>query len=214
MRFTLKNMTQAVMILKMHEHLQSENQACHLKDDDALFRKDFYLNAEIMHSSDKVDEKIMSSSCGAYLFIDSNQNSIIRAGSTCTSFKQRYQEHTRSSKFTSENSRKSTLYCRYPHDEAHIDNGLKCMQRGKWSRVWLVSGLRWEKRYMQEIVDLFEWDTSVTSWLDKSNVSMTMIDKKEKMVSFLFETVLGLCIAPSMNVSSNPSYECFNGRSN
>ena len=64
------------------------------------------------------------------------------------------------------------------------------------------------------MIYLFEWNTRVTSCLDKSKVSMTMIDKKEKMVSFLFETVLGLCIAPSMNVSSNPSYECFNGRFN
>ena len=76
--------------------------------------------------------------------------------------------------------------------------------------IWCEMG----KEVYARIVDLFEWDTSVTSCLDKSNVSMTMIDKKEKMVSFLFETVLGLCIAPSMNVSLNPSYECFNGRFN
>ena len=59
---------------------------------------------------------------------------------------------------------------------------------------------------------LFEWDKNVTNSLKRSKTRGSMIDKKEKMVSFLFETILGVCIAPRLNVSSNPSYECFNGR--
>ena len=43
-------------------------------------------------------------------------------------------------------------------------------------------------------------------------MSAQLLDKQERMVSYLFETVLGLCIAGLNNISSNPSFECFNGR--
>ena len=109
-------------------------------------------------------------------------------------------------------SKESRLYCRYPHEEANIDDGTKMMMKGRWSDIKLVSGVRWVKQYREEIVNLFEWDESVTNSLENSKNRGSMIDKKEKMVSFLFETILGVCIAPNLNVSSNPSFECFNGR--
>ena len=48
--------------------------------------------------------------------------------------------------------------------------------------------------------------------ISKKKQFSSLKDKKGKMVSFLFETILGLYIAQSMNVSSNRSYQCFNGR--
>ena len=69
---------------------------------------------------------------GAYLMIDTTRNAIIRSGSTCTSFKQRYEEHTRSSKLRTSESKESRLYCRYPHEEANIDDGTKMMMKGRW----------------------------------------------------------------------------------
>ena len=62
------------------------------------------------------------------------------------------------------------------------------------------------------MINLFEWDESVENSLENSKNKGPMIDKKEKMILFLFETILGVCIAPSLNVSSNPSFECFNSR--
>ena len=61
-------------------------------------------------------------------------------------------------------------------------------------------------------MDLFVWDRSVLGGLKCNKTKGTLLDKKEHMVAYLFETVLGLCIANYKNISSNPSFESFNGR--
>ena len=91
------------------------------------------------------------------------------------------------------------------------DRALKLLQRGKWSDLKMVTGVRWAKEDREEVVGLFVWDQNVLQRLEKSKVRGDMLDKQERMVAYLFETVLGLSIAPSKNISSNPSYECFNG---
>ena len=112
----------------------------------------------------------------------------------------------------SNESRRSTLYSRYPHDEVKVDKGLEKVQRGTWSDIKVVLVVRWIKQYREAMVDLFHWDETVLNSLNISNMKMDLLDKKEKMISYLFETIVGLCISPLLNVSSNPSYESFNGR--
>ena len=132
--------------------------------------------------------------------------------STCTSFQQRYNGHTRSARLETDKSRKSILYWRYPHTLVEIDKGLENIQWGTWFDLKLVFGVRWTKKYRKQIIDLFEWDETVLTSLQNNKSIGSIVDKKERMVSYLFETMLGLCIALSSNVSSNPSFECFNGK--
>ena len=89
-------------------------------NEDALFHRGFSTNALLVHTNDH--ESIMKNSCGVYLFLDtSHKGAIIRAGSTCSSFEQRYKEHTIGAKLQSNESRRSISYSRYPHDEVKID---------------------------------------------------------------------------------------------
>ena len=75
----------------------------------------------------------------------------------------------------------------------------------------MVRGVRWAKEDKQSVVDLFVWDRNVLGGLNRNKMKASLLDKQEKMVAYLFETVLGLCIAGSKNISSNPSFESFNG---
>ena len=109
-------------------------------------------------------------------------------------------------------SRDNLFYCSYPHDSVQVDGALSRLQKGKWSDLQIVTGVRWTKEHRENIVDLFAWDKSVLGGLNHNRTKGTLLDKKERMVAYLFETVLGLCIASFKNISSNPSFESFNGR--
>ena len=89
---------------------------------------------------------------------------------------------------------------------------LRTLQRGSWSDLQMVTGVRWAKEDRENIVGLFVWDQNVLGGLNWNRMSAPLLDKQERMVSYLFETVLGLCIAGLNNISSNPSFETFNGR--
>ena len=113
-----------------------------------------------------------------------------------------------------EKSRESVLYSSYPHDSIKTTGALSALKRGKWSDLRLITGIRWAKHDVENVVKLFQWDQSIIRCLERNKVRGTLLDKQERMVAYLFETVLGLCIASSKNISSNPSFECFNGRFN
>ena len=121
-KFTLTNLKKAVVILKMHGHLHNDEKSVFLKEDDELYTTHFHIDADSLDSQQLTN---IQQCRGAYLMIDTTRNAIIRSGSTCTSFKQRYKEHTRSSKLRTSESKESRLYCRYPHEEANIDDGTK-----------------------------------------------------------------------------------------
>ena len=207
-KFTMANIHRGVALLRMHGHLrENEKSLNYLTMNDELFKKGFHLDSESLESNLE-----QSNDQGVYLYIDSNRDWIIRAGSTCTSFRKRHKEHTHSAKLKSDESKQSRLYCSYPHSTANNANFLQSMKRGEWSDLKIVTGVRWTKNNKENVVNLFKWDSFVVNMLQRSRVKLSLLDKKEKMVSYLFETILGLCIAPERNISSNPSYECFNGR--
>ena len=139
---------------------------------------------------------------------------IRRVGSTCTSFSRRHREHAQCAKLKTDEAKKSKLYSSYPHPDANNVDVSQSMKRGEWTDLKIVTGVRWAKKDKQNVVNLFKWDNFVVKMLEKSRVRGSLLNKKEKMVSYLLETILGLCIAPDKNISSNPSYESFNGRFN
>ena len=79
---------------------------------------------------------------------------------------------------------------------------LRGPQRGKWSDLKIVTGVKWVKEDRENVVGLFEWKQNILGELQRNRMRGTLTDKQERMVAYLFETVLGLCIASSMNISS------------
>ena len=59
---------------------------------------------------------------------------------------------------------------------------------------------------MQEIL---EFDSHIEAYLEKSMANKSLQYKKHRLVCYLFETVLALCIAPDENVSSSLGFESF-----
>ena len=59
---------------------------------------------------------------------------------------------------------------------------------------------------------MFEWYLHTEERLKQNRSELTLEKKKDRMVVYLFETVLALCIKEADNISSNPSFELFNGR--
>ena len=86
------------------------------------------------------------------------------------------------------------------------------LQRGWWSDIKSIASVRWKKEDSKNVVDMFDWDERTEERLKKNRSELTLEKKKERMVVYLFETVLALCIKDADNVSSNPSFELFNGR--
>ena len=86
------------------------------------------------------------------------------------------------------------------------------LQQGWWSDIKSIASVRWKKEDSKNGVDMFEWDERTEERLKKNRSELTLEKKKERMVVYLFETVLALCIKDADNVSSNPSFELFNGR--
>ena len=207
-RFALANMQHAVVILKMHGHLRDECNLTLFNYNDDLFKNDFHDKAEKLDNNDDEYKKER----GVYLYIDKSCSWVICAGCTCTSFAQRHNEHTKGAKLESEKTRDSLFYCSYPDDKVQVDGALSKLKKGNWSDLQIVTGVRWAKEHRENIVDLFAWDKSVLGGLNHNRTKGTLLDKKECMVAYLFETVLGLCIATFKNISSNPSFESFNGR--
>ena len=191
----------------MHKVLREQNNLSIFKFDNDLFHIDFYKVAEVLD----VRNNEYNNECGAYLFIDKICNQIICAGCTWTSFAQRHKEHTKGSKLDTEKSQESFLYCSYSHHYVQVDGFLRALQRGSWSDLQMVTHVRWAKGDRKNVVGLFVWDQNVLGGLNRNRMSAQLLDKQERMVSYLFETVLGLCIAGLNNISSNPSFESFNG---
>ena len=64
-----------------------------------------------------------------------------------------------------------------------------------------------------EIQNLFYWSDDVIQYLERKNVRgcNTPEDKKHRLVCYMFETILQLCLDKNDNVSQNPGCESFCG---
>ena len=138
---------------------------------------------------------------------------ILILGSTASSFVNRLVDHGKALYLKSGIAKQSKIYSSYPNEGATSANrGEGCCDAiGKWSQIKTSMPIGWEKDKSEELKKLFLWDASTMSGLERNKAKLTLAKKQERMLVYLFETVLHLCLSPSNNISSNPGYELFNG---
>jgi hypothetical protein len=110
-------------------------------------------------------------------------------------------------------SKESWLYGSYPSSDATIEakKATPCKQIGTWGDIKTSMAVGWIKDKSRVITELFEWDEVTMKRLEKNRAKLTIEKKQERMLVYLFETVLQLSLCPANNISSNPGYEIFNG---
>ena len=214
-----RNVNQAAIIVKMHGYLLEDEDLRFINSKDGLFIAGFANNSDIMKELELHDDNSeQTTQLGTYLNIDSRNGMVRQSGSTTTSFRQRiFIEHAKAARLKTDESKNSKFYCSYPSCEGDKDKESSHMvaqylQRGWWSDIKLIASVRWKKEDSKNVVDMFDWDERTEERLKKNRSELTLEKKKERMVVYLFETVLALCIKDADNVSSNPSFELFNGR--
>ena len=87
--------------------------------------------------------------------------------------------------------------------------------KGRWNYIKSSGIVRWNKKKEQnvrQILSLFQWDVVTLKRLEMKKTNGTIEEEKEQMVAYLFETIASLGLKPNDNISSNPSFEIFNGR--
>ena len=144
---------------------------------------------------------------------DSVRNQTIRAGSTASSFLNRLVDHGKVALLTNSVSKKSLFYSSYPNERATTQNKSEGCRNaiGSWNQIKTSMAIGWEKGKSEEVKKLFVWDESTMKGLERNQAKLTMAKKQERMLVYLFETVLHLCLSPRNNISSNLGYELFNG---
>ena len=63
---------------------------------------------------------------------------------------------------------------------------------------------------MKNVINLFEWSEYTEARLDNCK-HMTKIEKKNRMICYLFETALQMCLDTRLNVSKSYDNELFLG---
>ena len=209
-RWMEKNVSRAATILKLHGVIKNDSHLAFTQLCDSLFNKGAAMCEEFGHNEHE-NEKIKR--IGAYLMRDSLRDHLIRGGSTSTSFSQRLHEHYKASKLTTAASKESRLYGSYPSSDAKAEDkeATPCKQLGTWGDIKTSMAVGWTKDKSEMIKELFEWDEVTMKRLEKNRANLTMEKKQERMLVYLFETVLQLSLSPANNISSNPGYEIFNG---
>ena len=106
------------------------------------------------------------------------------------------------------------MYGKYPaEDNPNIREGFR---QGYFKNLLLCSALAFERDNVTHLVDtsvdgIFEWDVTTMNAINKWNVTGTTKEKQLILVSYLFELVYDLMIAPGNNVSVNGGFESCHG---
>ena len=152
--------------------------------DDHLLKNDFYNILEAISSRELCNNEHKKEQ-GVYLYIDKNCYWIMNNHCTCAYFVQRHNEHSKGAKLESENSRENLFYCSYPHDSVQVDGALSRLQKGKWSDLQIVTGVRWTKEQRENLMDLFTWDKSVLGGLNCNRTRGILLEKRRAYGSIL-----------------------------
>lgn len=81
----------------------------------------------------------------------------------------------------------------YPHKDSTFENSLAV---GTFQDLEFVPILRFKKGHISDIQNLFNWSDNVVHYLERKNVkgSNTLEHKKYRLVCYMFETIVQLCL--------------------
>ena len=86
-----------------------------------------------------------------------------------------------------------------------IDN----IRRGWFSDIEFSPGITFSESNKEAVQNLFKWDDDIISYLNTRQRARSLGYKKHRMICYLLETALELCLEPKHNVSSSLGFECF-----
>ena len=116
--------------------------------------------------------------------------------------------HPKGSKLANEKHRNNQFYCSYPSLCAQ-DKVIENLRKGWFSDIEFFPGIIFSERNKNDVQEILEFDSHIEAYLEKSMTNKSLQYKKHRLVCYLFETVLALCIAPDENVSSSLGFESF-----
>jgi hypothetical protein len=132
-----------------------------------------------------------------------------RAGSAAVSLKKRGDEHVRASMQRNDQDRDSLFYCTFPHQLS--DREKTESFEGHFQDLQHRVGLSYTKCKLDAIIGLLEWDQYTEVMLGKFKADLPMKEKKHRLICYLFESVLQLCLDTRLNVSRSYGNEYFLG---
>lgn len=207
-KFVKRNLPRSAAIVKLHGYVKGDENLLHLNQKDLLLCDNLDCNIINVNEQD-AQENGKYKRRGTYFMKDLVRMIILRAGMTQDSYYNRGLVHLKSSMLKTIIPRNSVLYASYPNSSASQDdkNATGIQQKGVWDQIQTMMAIGWDKESHGEIVSLFDWDASIIDVLKRSKAKRTLNEQKERMVLYLFETTLQLCLNPDHNISSNTGFE-------
>ncbi len=199
--WAFSNLGQVAAILKMNKMVKNDATLGLCDSDDGLFQPSFVQNHEMFTS---VTEKYL----GTYLAMDKNHGYFVRVGSAAVGCDKRtLVGHVKGSKQTTQDDGWSKFYSYYPDKSS--PSIIESIRRGWFSDIQFSPGIIFSEENKQSVHELFCWDDDIVAYLDTRQKARTLEYKKHRMVCYLFETALELCLEPKHNVSSSLGFESF-----
>ena len=196
----LTNMDRVSVLFMMLDYVRSRNTLKLTMESETLFSPNFINNHDSL-SEDQADQH------GCYVVFDGNRGIAIRAGMASNKFghknkmgkgRGRYNGH----KYASKQRSNSVFYNAYPHqDSSHKINGV---QKGVFQDLDFVPALKFLHEKREHVKELFDWDDDVITMLNKRRPSgcKTISDKKHRLVCYLFESTMQMCLGMGLTGNS------------
>ena len=148
---------------------------------------------------------------GVYILFDAVNHIWIRSGkeSPTTIANRFYIGHKKEARTSSKD-----LYGKYlTEDNQNIREGFR---QGYFKSLLLCFAFAFERENVTHLVDtsadrIFEWDVTTMNAINKWNVTGTTKEKQLVLVSYLFELVYELMIAPGYNMSISDGFKSCHG---
>jgi hypothetical protein len=200
------NLKRMAAILKLCGYVLPDRYIVTRSMKETLFRDDIDEMTELVNNTNGHE-------IGSYMYLFKPDKAIIkqwrRAGSASVGLHKRGTEHIRSSLQNNDNDRKSRFYRTFPH--VNSEKTKTSDFEGYFQELEQRVGISFEKGRASEVQSLFEWSDYTETCLDNSRLTLAKTELKTRMICYLFETVLQLCLDEQLNVSRSYGNELFLG---
>ena len=202
-KWQFSNLKIAAAILKLTGIILPDEYLSCRSTEECLLRQDAQSITELIDANN-------GGEMGAYLYLFCPENGIIqewrRAGSAAVGMKKRGDEHIRNSKQKCERNRESLFYRTFPHKDSALERTSDFL--GYFTDLEHRVGVSFKRDHMLNVQNLFQWTEYTESCIETSKLNLPIEEKKHRLVCYLFETVLQLCLDVRLNVSQSQGNEC------